>query len=317
MVMTKIRRFFCISLCLCTLTVFVDDFTASAYAQETFQAGVASTIITPKQPMWMSGYAARTKPSEGKVHDLRAKALALQDNQGTRFVIVTVDLLGIPRPLRDWLEKKVNRRYKLPPASLLLNASHTHCGPVLEEAKDSIYGNTFYGLSPEQIQQSRQYVKTLQRKLLRLIGQAIENLAPAQLSYTHARAGFAMNRRLPTKQGYRNHPYPDGPVDHDVPVLRIDTPDGKLQAVVFGYACHSTTLSFTQFCGDYAGFAQLYLEEAHPEATAMFIAGCGGDQNTLTSLTCPRADSVSPGNRHSRFCPTTQPSATCPAGKIH
>jgi hypothetical protein len=279
MVMTKIRRFFCLSICLLTLTVFVDGFTASAYAQENFRAGVASTVITPKQPMWMSGYAARTKPSEGKIHDLRAKALALEDSQGTRFVIVTVDLLGIPRPTRDWLEKKANQRYKLPPASLLLNASHTHCGPVLEEAKDSIYGNTFYGLSPEQIQQSRRYVETLQRKLLRLIGQAIENLAPARLSYTHARAGFAMNRRLPTKQGYQNHPYPDGPVDHDVPVLRVDTPDGKLQAVVFGYACHSTTLSFTQFCGDYAGFAQLYLEEAHPEVTAMFIAGCGADQN--------------------------------------
>jgi hypothetical protein len=88
-----------------------------------------------------------------------------------------------------------------------------------------------------------------------------------------------MNRRLPTKNGYQNHPNPDGPVDHDVPVLRIDSPDGKLQAVMFGYACHSTTLSFYEFCGDYPGFAQLYLEEAHPEVTALFIAGCGGDQN--------------------------------------
>ncbi len=279
MVMTKARRFFCISICLCTLTALLEGFTSPAYAQEIFRAGVAATVITPDQPMWMSGYAARTKPSEGKVHDLRAKVLVLEDSQGTRFVIVTVDLLGIPRPSRDWLEKRANQRYNLPPESLLLNASHTHCGPVLEEAKDSIYGNTFYGLSPQQLQENRQYVKALQRKLLRLIGQAIENLAPAHLSYTHARAGFAMNRRLPTEQGYQNHSYPDGPVDHDVPVLRIDSTEGKLQTVVFGYACHNTTLSFYEFCGDYAGFAQLYLEEAHPEVTAMFIAGCGGDQN--------------------------------------
>ena len=40
-----------------------------------------------------------------------------------------------------------------------------------------------------------------------------------------------------------------------VPVLRIDSPDGKLRAVVFGYACHATTLSFYQWSGDYAGFA--------------------------------------------------------------
>lgn len=255
--------------------------------QEKWKAGIATTVITPAQSMWMSGYAARTKPSEGKVHDLHAKALALEacpersrgDAQGTRLVIVTVDLLGIPRPLRDRLEKQVKYSYKLPPENLLLNASHTHCGPVVKEMEDSIYGDSFYGLSPEQIQRSRQYMKTLQKKLLTLVGQAIDNLAPARLAYTHARAGFAMNRRLKTERGYVISANPDGPVDHDVPVLRIDNPEGELQAVVFGYACHNTTLSFYKFCGDYAGFAQIYLEEAHPGVTAFFVQGCGGDQN--------------------------------------
>ena len=49
--------------------------------------------------------------------------------------------------------------------------------------------------------------------------------------------------------------------------------------MLFGYACHNTTLSFYQFCGDYAGFAQEYLEAAHPDTTALFMMGCGGDQN--------------------------------------
>lgn len=244
-----------------------------------WKAGIASMVITPDQPMWMAGYAARIKPSEGKVHDLNAKVLALEDAQGTRLVIVTFDLLGIPRPTRDWLEAQVRQRYKLGPEALLLSASHTHSGPVVREAQYSIYGNTVYGLAPEQIQQSNQYVENLQQKVLELIGQAMENLAPAKLGYTHARAGFAMNRRLPTKTGYRNSPNPDGPVDHDVPALRIDGPDGKLRAVLFGYACHNTTLSGYEFCGDYAGFAQQYVQEAHPEAMAMFIAGCGADQN--------------------------------------
>ncbi|MHC4175728.1 MAG: neutral/alkaline non-lysosomal ceramidase N-terminal domain-containing protein, partial [Planctomycetota bacterium] len=115
--------------------------------------------------------------------------------------------------------------------------------------------------------------------LLQLIGQAIENLAPAQLGYTHARAGFAMNRRSKTNGSYRIAPNPDGPVDHDVPVLWVDSSDGELRAVLFGYACHNTTLSFYKFCGDYAGFAQQYIEEAHPGTTALFVAGCGGDQN--------------------------------------
>jgi neutral ceramidase len=244
-----------------------------------WKAGVASTVITPDQPMWMAGYAARTKPSEGKIHDLKAKALVLEDAQGTRLIIVTFDLLGIPRPTRNWLEKQVKQRYNISPGALLLSASHTHSGPVIRESRYSIYGNTLYGLSPEQIKQSNQYVDNLQRKVLDLIGQAIDNLAPATLGYCHARAGFAMNRRLPTESGVRNSPNPDGPVDHDVPILRVDGPDGKLRAVLFGYACHNTTLSGYVFCGDYAGFAQLDVEQAHPGATALFVAGCGADQN--------------------------------------
>ena len=237
--------------------------------QTQWKAGVASAVITPDESMWMAGYAARKGPSEGKVHDLWAKALVLEDGQGGRFVLVAVDLIGIPRPTRDWMEKQVEERFKLPPERLLLNASHTHCGPVVRETRYSIYGNTLYGLSPEQIEQSNRYVDDLQEKLLRLIGRALDDLAPARLGYVYARAGFAMNRRAKTEGSYRISPNPDGPVDHDVPVLRIDTPEGKLRAVVFGYACHCTTMSFNEFCGDYAGFAQEYFEQAHPGVTAM------------------------------------------------
>ena len=52
-----------------------------------------------------------------------------------------------------------------------------------------------------------------------------------------------------------------------------------MRALVFGYACHNTTLSDYEFCGDYAGFAQQYVEETHPGTTAMFVVGCGADQN--------------------------------------
>lgn len=239
-----------------------------------WRAGVASVAITPAEPMWMAGYAARNKPSEGKVHDLFAKALAVEDPSGTRLVIVTTDLIGIPRPLRNWVEGEAAARYKLPAAALLLNASHTHCGPELRVSKASLYG-----LEPDRIKQAQAYIEQLKTKLIALVGEAIDSLEPARLAYTHGRAGFAMNRRLPTDSEPRNAPYPDGPVDHDVPVLRVETTDGELRAVVFGYACHNTTLGFYQFCGDYAGFAQQYLEEAHPDVTALFVTGCGADQN--------------------------------------
>ncbi len=250
-----------------------------------WKAGLASVVITPEEPMWMAGYAARNKPSEGKVHELRAKALALEDARGTRLVIVAADILGIPRALRDSLEKECSERYGLRPESLLLNASHTHCGPEVNDLMAFVWC-----VPEERIQQIREYVKVLRQKLLGVVGEAIESLAPARLAYTHARAGFAMNRRMITDRGFIISPNPDGLIDHDVPILRVESPDGKLRAVLFGYACHCTTLSFYQFCGDYAGFAQLYLEEAHPGTMALFMAGCGGDQNPYPRRTLAQAE---------------------------
>jgi neutral ceramidase len=255
-------------------------------ADPPWQAGVASVVITPETPMAMAGYASRTEPSDGKIHDLRAKALVLQDPGGNRLVIVTTDLIGIPRALRDSLEREVMRKHDLSPDALLLNASHTHCGPELRAEKAS-----HYDLPPARVEQCRAYLERLHSQLLSVIDRAIADLAPAEIAYSHARAGFAMNRRLPTQEGVQNRPHPDGPVDHDVPVLRVDSPDGKqLRAVLFGYACHNTTLGFQKFCGDYAGFAQYDLEAAHPGLVALFMTGCGGDQNPQPRRTLELAE---------------------------
>jgi neutral ceramidase len=241
-----------------------------------WKAGVAAVVTTPEQSMWMAGYAARSKPSEGKVHELNAKALALEDAAGTRLVIVTVDLIGFPREFRDAVEKEVAARYGLKPQALLLNASHTHSGPEIRAWR----ATQAWDLPAEQIELCKKYAEVLQVKIVDLVGRALKDLTPAQLSYVHGRAGVAMNRRLLTERGYTISPNADGPVDHDVPVLLVAAPDGKkVRAILFGYACHNTTLDFYQFCGDYAGFAQRYIEETHPGAVALFMAGCGGDQN--------------------------------------
>jgi len=241
-----------------------------------WKAGVATVVTTPEYSMWMAGYAARNKPSEGKVHDLNAKALALEDTVGTRFVIVTVDLIGFPRDFRDAVEKEVGTRYGLKPQALLLNASHTHSGPEIRAWR----ATQAWDLPPEQIELGKKYAETLQVKIVDLVGRALNDLTPAQLSYVHGRAGVAMNRRLLTERGYTISPNADGPVDQDVPVLLVTAPDGKkTRAILFGYACHNTTLDFYQFCGDYAGFAQQYVEETHPGTVALFMIGCGADQN--------------------------------------
>ncbi len=247
---------------------------AAAEDNAGWKAAAGAVVITPDSSMWMAGYAARTKPSEGAAQDLFAKVLVLEDAQKNRLAMVTLDLIGVPGGFREDVVAACREKFGLPPESILLNASHTHCGPELR-----VFKIRHYGIDASREAQAIEYTRGLQQKVVGLIGRTLAKLEPARLEYSHARAGFAMNRRLPTERGVINSPHPDGPVDQDVPVLKVLGLKGELRAVLFGYACHNTTLSFNQFCGDYAGYAQEYLEQAHPGTTCLFLMGCGGDQN--------------------------------------
>jgi hypothetical protein len=258
--MINLRSFPCVFL-LATAWSLYEGHGAESSPQ--WRAGTATAVVTPKQLMPMAGYANRPEPATGTEQELYAKAIALEDRGGKRVLFITLDLIGVSSRLRETVTERLFEKHKMPPEYVVLNASHTHCGPA--------YTTT--------IGPAEEYFDFLADSLVQLGGQAIENLRPAALSYSHARCGFAMNRRTPTATGYKNHPNPDGPVDHAVPVLRVDEPDGKLRAVLFGYACHNTTMGFRRWLGDYAGYAQEYFEKDHPGVTAHFLMGCGGDQN--------------------------------------
>lgn len=225
--------------------------------------------------MWMAGYAARTKPSEGVELDLFAKALVLTDAQGARFALVTLDLIGVPREVRVNVAERVKRDHGIDPANLAINASHTHSGPELRAAK--VLGSDDVVLREKE---AEEYTSKLEDTLVRLVGEAIQKSVPAHVDYSSARCGVSMNRRTPDgKGGWLNFPNPAGPVDQTVPVLKTSSDDGKEIAILFGYSCHCTTLGHQKFSGDYAGYAQLALEKAHPGTVAMFMNGCSGDQN--------------------------------------
>ncbi len=263
-------------LLLACLSLLVTVVSLNAADKPAFKAGVATKVITPTDNIWMAGYAARTKPAEGKLHDLYAKALCLEDATGKRLVLVTTDLIGIPRSLGERVAAAVEKQFGIPREALILSASHTHCGPVLRE-------NLFdmYPMSKEDAAKVMEYTNKLEGELIALVGAALKNLQPVSLKHGAGKATFAMNRRQPTEKGIINGRNPAGPVDHTVPVLVVETRDGRPLALVFGYACHNTTLSFYQWCGDYAGFAQIAVEKALPGTTAMFWTGCGGDANPL------------------------------------
>lgn len=248
-------------------------------AETEWKAGLAKAVITPESGVWLAGYGSK-RPPDGKLHDLWMKALALEDAAGHRVVLVTSDFQGVPKVMSDPVFKQLEQKFGLHRADVMITFSHNHCGPRLGD--DLV---DYYPVEARQVELVNEYTAEMQTRLVAMVGEALSNLSPARLQTGQGKATFAVNRRnnreaeVPAllAQGVALK----GPVDHAVPVMTVTRPDGSLAAVLFGYACHPTTLSFTTWCGDYPGFAQLELEQQHPGAMAMFVNTCGGDQNPL------------------------------------
>lgn len=247
---------------------------------KTWKAGVSRRVITPPDGLWMAGYAMRDRPAEGKYHDLYLKVLALEDGEGHRAVFVGADILGFTRAMSERICAAVVERHGLRREQIMLSASHTHCGPVLEGALYDIYP-----LDDSQKLLISDYTKRLEQWTVEAIGEALQTLRPARLEAFQGQATFAVNRRnnreADVPEIYARGETPQGPSNHRVPGFVLREENSDVLAVVFGYACHATVLGFYQWCGDYPGFAQRKLEEKFPGATALFFAGCGADQNAL------------------------------------
>lgn len=249
----------------------------TALAADTWQAGLGRAKITPTEPLWMTGYAARTKPGTTAAQDLWVKALAVQDTAGNRGVLITADLCGITRQISETVAAELIRRFSLPRSAVMINASHTHSGPVVDGYLAGL--RLITGKDQERLVAYRAFIE---QQMIEAASQAIKSLAPAALASGYGEATFGINRR--------NNPAGElakrtaagtlvGPTDPRVPILVVKDARGTLLGVLVSYACHNTTLSGNEFHGDFAGSMQLELERRHPGITALFVTGCAADIN--------------------------------------
>ncbi|MES2378868.1 MAG: neutral/alkaline non-lysosomal ceramidase N-terminal domain-containing protein [Bacteroidota bacterium] len=256
-----------------TLLSLLFQYTAMAAS---YKIGIAKTKITPETPFWMTGYAARTVPSTGVLHDLWAKAIIIEERPGHRIVIITTDLLGLPRQISEKAANLLQAKFNITRSQIMFNSSHTHSGPMVWPNLGILADYTY-----EDQKKISAYGDFLVDKFVAVVTEAIGNMTDMQLSVGHTEVLFGMNRRRIVPTGVAHTENKVGVNDHDVPVLKITTPDGKVKGILFGYACHNTTIQAdnTLINGDYAGFAQIALEAKYPDAVAMFVIGCAGDQN--------------------------------------
>lgn len=264
--------------------LFAQNLPARDKNQAGWKAGVASVVITPEEPMWMAGFAARTRPSEGKLHELWAKALVIEDIAGKKALLITTDLSGIPKSISDNIRDRLEKSFLLSRSQIIFNTSHTHSGPVLQDALHALYP-----LNEQQKEQIRVYTIKFEEQIEGLVKKALDSLKPVNISTQNGITRFAVNRRNNIEAKIDAQTDLKGPSDYAVPVIRVTDKQGNLLAIAFGYACHNTVLHGYEWSGDYAGYAQIQVEKVHPEATALFFQGCGANQNALPRKSVPLA----------------------------
>ncbi len=226
------------------------------------KAAAVALDITPPIGGKMSGYMARTKPSQG-IHDPLEAQVLLIESEKTAFFLVTLDLLAVQKDFTNRLRDQVKNELGIPADCVLVVCSHTHSGPegflpgivLLQEEEDPLL-----------------FEITL-RKVVGACRWAMDLLQPVKLSFgSDWGYGIGLNRNDPQQ----------GSVDQEVSVLRVDNIQGIPIAVLFHYGCHPTVMGAqnTLLSADFPGAARRCLREVFPSTVFMFANGAAGDVST-------------------------------------
>ena len=217
-------------------------------------AGAAAVDITPPTgfPMW--GYGDRhDSPSVGVLDPLYAKALVLQSGDD-KVALVGLDLGRSPtRDAMATIRAAVAAQAGV--ETVMIVGSHTHHGPVIE---------TESWPTPES-----PYVRTLERELIGVIVEA----AAATTS-----AHVAVATREVTLNRNRHWKGDDPPIDRELWVLHVTTPDGAAIATLVRYSAHPTLEAEErmEYSAEYPGHLMRAVESA-TGGVCVFMQGAAGD----------------------------------------
>ena len=262
------------------IAVFATSVATPGFATQDLSpaVGIAVRDITPEFPIRLAGYASRNKPAEKADQTIVVQAVALKNTSGERFVFVALDNCGVAHAFMQPVLQQCADQFQLGRGAVAVVCSHTHSAPVLEHTLTAMYQPT-----PAEHERIVEYSRSLRAKMVEVVGAALEDCQPAILEQGLGRATFAMNRRVYQGDKVGMAENPDGPVDWDVPVLRVNGTNGAVRAILFGYACHGTSIAtgdeFYLISGDYMGYARQHLEALQPGAAAVYLTGMGGDSN--------------------------------------
>ncbi len=232
---------------------------------ELVPVGAAEVDVTPDYPLRLSGYGARRDETAKVKSPLFARALAIGAEQPV--LLLVLENCGVTESMTESVARELGRRTGIARERIALCYTHTHNAPMLSGAAPMLFSTDIPAAHQRRIDR---YTGEVTGRLVEVGLRALSNREPARLSCSEGHAGFAVNRRAQI-----------GPVDHVMPMMRVDDPDGNLRAVWVSYACHCTTFGPADnfMCGDWAGFAAERIRQNHPGAVALVTIGCAANAN--------------------------------------
>ncbi|MFC1557783.1 hypothetical protein ACFL40_00360 [candidate division KSB1 bacterium] len=227
--------------------------TAGITKSEAFEmkAGTAKGVITPDKPLFMTAW----KTPAGKVHDLYARVLVLNDGD-KRLVIVTYDLSAFGTAT-NILRKKCEEELNIDKSRLIFIATHNHQGPL------------------PRLPENFAYMRWAAEKVFTLIKEAIANeMGPIQLYYGNGYGYFVREREARDNSS-------NAPIDYEVQLLKVMS-NNKTLAMLFNHPAHPLRDAVEKYGVSHPGYAIDYIEEKIPGTMAMYGDGCGGNQQVIS-----------------------------------
>jgi len=216
------------------------------------RVGAARVDVTPSQ-------SELPKNSEGVLDRLYARAIVI-DNGTSSAALISVDAGAIPDALWQTVSRQIETEFGIPPARVLLTATHTHSA-VVQRGPD------------------------YDRKIVESVRAARQKLSPARMGYGTGVSYINVNRQIVDSKTGRwwEGPNYDGPSDKTVAVVRFETLSGEPIAVYYNYAVHAVIAGqLDQVSADIPGAASRYVEDSFDgKVVALWSSGAAGDQNPI------------------------------------
>ena len=251
-------------------------FTGTIHAG-TFRASVVETDITPTSPQWLLGYGARQSTG---VHDHIYQRIAALDDGATTVYFISTEIAIMSPGYYDTIAQQVEKELAIKPQNLWWTVTHTHSAPeVGPPGVPRIFLPERYTQAGSTGESNPEYSRFIEAKLKEGLRQAKESLRPARLGLGLGFSTANMNRRAQDADGKIDLGMnPDRPVDRQIGLIRLESLDGKLIALLANYAMHGTVLGGEnlEITGDAPGVVAKYVED-QLGAPVLYINGAEGD----------------------------------------